>query len=68
MFTDRTFIIPVILPQGRSVITAEKASAEVARGHIYKFNHERTQSMTVEDTESGCVVIMVAIRKQPVAD
>lgn len=67
VFTDRTFIIPVILPQGRSVITAEKASAEVALGHVYEFNHERTHSMTVEDTESGCVVIMVAIRKQPVA-
>lgn len=66
VFTDRTFVIPVILPKGRSVITAETASADVAIGAIYEFNHERTHSMTVEDTESGCVVIMIAIRKQPV--
>lgn len=67
MFTDRTFVIPVILPQGSSVITAEEASAEVKLGHIYEFNHERTHSMTVEDTESGCVVIMIAVRKTPAA-
>lgn len=57
----------MILPQGRSVITAKKASAEVALGRIYGFNHKRVHSMTVEDTESGCVVIMIAIRKTPAA-
>ena len=67
VFTDRTFVIPVILPHGRSVITAEQASAEVFTGRIYEFNHERTHSMSVEDTESGCVVIMIAIRKTPAA-
>lgn len=61
-FQDRTFIIPVILPQGKSVIYAEDAQMEVALGGIYEFNHEKVHSMTVEDTESGCVVVMVAIK------
>lgn len=63
-FEDRTFVIPVILPRGKSVIFAEDASQEVQVGGVYEFNHERTHSMSVEDTESGCVVVMVAIKKE----
>lgn len=61
VFGDRTFIIPVILPDGENTIYAEDASAVVEVGGVYEFNHERTHSMTVADTESGCVLIMVAI-------
>lgn len=62
-FEDRTFVIPVILPKGASVLTAEDDNAVAELGHIYEFNHEKTHGMTVEDSESGCVVIMVAIKK-----
>lgn len=60
IFKAKTFVIPVILPRGNSVITAEDETAVVKLDHIYEFNHERLHSMTLEDTESGCVVIMVA--------
>lgn len=62
-FTDRTFVIPVILPSGVTTIYAEDQSMDVELGGIYEFNHEKIHSMSVEDTESGCVVIMVAITK-----
>lgn len=63
-FTDHTWVIPVILPAGESVITAEDHSMVVQVGGVYEFNHERVHSMTVEDQESGCVVIMVALKKE----
>lgn len=63
IFTSRTFVIPVILPRGNSIITAEDQREIVKLNHVYEFNHERVHSMEVEDTESGCVVIMVAEKK-----
>lgn len=63
VFEPRTFVIPVVLPQGKSVITAEDEQVEVKLNHIYEFNHEKIHSMTLEDNESGCAVIMVAIRR-----
>ena len=27
--------------------------------HIYKFNHQITHSLSVQDTTSGCVVLMI---------
>lgn len=63
LFTSTTFVIPVILPSGRTVIEAGKGRKVVEVGGIYEFNHEETHSMTVEDTASGCVVIMVAIKR-----
>lgn len=62
VFTSTTFVIPVILPKGKTVIEAGKDRKVVEVGGIYEFNHEEIHSMTVEDTESGCVVIMVAIK------
>jgi len=62
IFTPRTFIIPVILPTGKSVIIAEEDRVEANFGEIYEFDHEKIHSMELEDTESGCVVIMVAIK------
>lgn len=46
-FTDTTFVIPVILPTGKSVITA--------------LDHTTRHSMLLDDNESGCTVLMVAI-------
>lgn len=62
-FEDTTFVIPAILPKGRSVITAEEEETEVELGGVYEFDHTKVHSMKLEDTESGCVVIMVAILK-----
>ncbi len=63
-FLETTFIIPVILPSGRSIITAESTESVVEVGGVYEFNHEREHSMVLEDVTSGCVVIMVAIRRE----
>lgn len=62
-FEDTTYIIPTILPKGRSIITAEEDEAEVKVGGVYQFDHTKIHSMKLEDTESGCVVIMVAVKK-----
>lgn len=63
VFESNTYIIPVILPAGRTVIMADGMEVVAELGEIYEFNHEVTHGMTVEDTESGCVLIMVAIRR-----
>lgn len=63
IFEPRTFVIPVILPNGKSVITAEDEQSPVTLNHIYEFNHEKVHSMELEDTETGCVVIMVAVKR-----
>jgi hypothetical protein len=63
VFEPRTYVIPIVLPSGKSVITAEDESVEVELNHMYEFNHEKIHSMTLEDNESGCVVIMIAVKK-----
>jgi hypothetical protein len=63
-FLETTFVVPVILPSGRSIITAESTESVVEVGGVYEFNHEREHSMVLEDVTSGCVVIMVAIRRE----
>jgi hypothetical protein len=60
-FTDTTFVIPVILPKGKSIITALNEQAEVSVGKVYEFDHTQPHSMILEDNESGCTVLMVAI-------
>lgn len=62
-FHNTTYVIPVILPSGKSIITAENYREEVQVGGVYQFDHTKVHSMELEDTKSGCVVIMVAIRK-----
>jgi hypothetical protein len=58
-FTGNTYVIPIVLPTGKSVITAEGQEEEVKLDHIYKFDHRKEHSMTLEDNESGCCVLMV---------
>jgi len=62
-FEDTTFVVPVILPKGKSIITAEDVREEVVIGGVYQFDHTKIHSMELEDTDSGCVVIMVAVKK-----
>ncbi|AXQ68956.1 hypothetical protein HOU00_gp169 [Caulobacter phage CcrPW] len=68
VFQSNTYVIPVILPTGRTVIEAGNAEVEAKLGVIYEFNHEETHGMTVEDTEGGCVLIMVAVRREITID
>lgn len=63
IFEDTTLVIPVILPSGKSIITAEDEEVVVRIGGVYQFDHTKTHSMVLEDNESGCVVVMVAVRK-----
>lgn len=60
-FTDTTFVIPIILPQGDSIIRSEDHSVKVHVGGVYKFDHTKTHSMELDDTVSGAVVVMVAV-------
>lgn len=62
-FHPTTYVIPVILPEGESVIFTDTDKVTAKLGMIYEFNHEETHGMTVEDEESGCVVLMIAVRK-----
>lgn len=64
-FTNDTYVIPVILPNGISTITAQGFTAPIEVGSVYKFDHTQLHSMELEDNESGCVVIMVAVLKEP---
>jgi len=63
VFEPRTFVIPVVLPKGTSIITAEDEEAVVSLNHVYEFNHKKIHSMVLEDNTSGCAVIMVAVKK-----
>jgi len=62
-FTSTTFVIPVILPTGDSIVSAGQSSIIVEVGGVYEFDHEKKHSMYLEDTETGCVVIMVAVKR-----
>jgi hypothetical protein len=63
-FEDTTFVIPVIIPSGLSLLTAEDEKHEMSVvGSIYEFDHTKPHGLELEDEESGCVMIMVAIVK-----
>lgn len=62
IFSPTTFVVPVVLPAGNSVIIAEEQREIVKLNHVYEFNHEKIHSMELEDTESGCVVLMIAVK------
>jgi hypothetical protein len=62
-FEDITYVVPIIVPKGRSVVVADTHEMEVSLGGVYRFNHTKTHALYLDDTESGCVVIMVGILK-----
>ena len=63
IFEETTFVVPLILPQGRSVLTANCHPMTLELNHVYEFSHELPHRLDLEDTESGCVVVMVAVLK-----
>lgn len=63
VFTSRTFIVPVILPEGSNYITAQGQRVEVSTGVVYEINHELPHSMQVANFKDGAVVIMASLLK-----
>lgn len=57
-FTNTTYVIPVILPLGDSIITTETKSEKVKVGGVYTFDHTKTHIMELDDPSSGCVLII----------
>lgn len=63
-FTDTTYVIPVVVPSGRSVLVVDGREMDVQLGGIYQFNHGKIHELRLDDTESGCVVIMVGVLQE----
>lgn len=64
VFTDWTYVIPIILPEGDNYIYAEEQSVIAKLFEVYEFNHTKTHGMTVANEDDGCVLIMIAVKKQ----
>jgi hypothetical protein len=62
-FEPITLMVPIILPPGRNIITAEDEWVQVRLNHVYKFDHTKPHSMRLQNTTSGCVVVMVAVKR-----
>lgn len=60
-FEDVTYIIPLVLPSGKSILHEDGYSTGIQVGGVYEINHTKPHSLDLEDTESGCTLIMVAI-------
>lgn len=65
VFTNDTYIIPIIIPTGKSTLFCGEAAVALEQNMIYYFDHSTQHSLVLEDTTSGCVVIMVAVLHQP---
>lgn len=55
--------MPLILPKGVSTLVAQGVRVQAELFHVYEFNHEEVHALELEDTESGCVVVMVAVKR-----
>jgi hypothetical protein len=62
-FENTTYVIPLILPIGDSIIKTRNVSIIAEVGKVYEFDHTIEHEMTVEDNKSGCVVLMVAVKR-----
>lgn len=62
-FEEDTIIIPLILPRGKSTLRVGGSSTTLEPLLAYKFKHTIIHSLELEDTESGCVLIMAAVLK-----
>lgn len=60
-FTAKTLIVPVVVPPGKATLWADGMETQMQANHVYEFNHERPHSLTLEDTTSGCTVIMASV-------
>lgn len=57
-FTERTLMVPVVVPRGRAILSADGLTIQIQANHVYEFNHERPHALNLEDTVSGCAVVM----------
>lgn len=60
-FEDDTIIVPLILPRGKSRLKVGDSIMILEPLLAYKFKHTTIHSLELEDTESGCVLIMAAV-------
>lgn len=61
-FTSTTYVIPVILPKtGKAILFTGSEEENVKLFNIYEFNHEEPHGLWLDDTESGCVVLMIGV-------
>lgn len=63
VYTSRTFIVPVVLPEGDNFITAQGQKFQISTGVVYEINHELPHSMQVANEVDGAVVIMASCLK-----
>lgn len=64
VYTDTTIVVPLVAPKGNMWFGIDGGKYLMQSFGIYSFVHEREHFLQLEDTESGCTVLMLAIRKQ----
>lgn len=57
-FDEKTVVIPLILPNGKSRLLVEDETCELQHFLCYEFDHTKVHSLILDDTTSGCVLIM----------
>lgn len=62
LFSNKTIIVPLVLPKGKSLFRAQNAKIALSLNTAYEFNHEKPHELTLEDTQSGCVVLMASLK------
>ena len=64
IYTDTTIVVPLVAPYGHMIFCTDGTRTVLQPNGIYSFVHEKPHSLEFDDTESGCTVLMLAIRKQ----
>jgi hypothetical protein len=63
IYTDVTIVIPLVVPKGLSELTVGGNSINLQQFGVYLFDHTKPHKLVLEDNESGCTVLMIAIKK-----
>jgi hypothetical protein len=62
-YEEDTILIPLILPRGISTLEVGEWAVTLEPLLAYRFKHTDIHSLKLQDTESGCVMIMAAVLK-----
>lgn len=54
-----TYIVPVVLPEGKNILKHSEGEISLSVGDIVKINHQLPHSLSVENY-TGCVLIMAS--------
>ena len=63
IYTDTTIVVPLVVPPGTNVFYAGEASEFFNSFYVYSFNHTVKHELILGDQESGCTVLMIAVKK-----